>query len=170
MAIIDNEIVWYGMPASKSDFIVDDKRIPTQYRLITRFKGKHFAQSLYGLMEMNRTIDNSNSEERIKTDEGKYNTFASYVHGEVKCSKCGDSLQLRKSKTGKFFLGCSNYPNCKNSEQISTEMVEEYLYLYDKLGKRCPQCKTSLEAKSGPYGVYICCCGSKKHIYKLDEV
>ena len=170
VAIIDNEIVWYGMPASKSDFIVDDKRIPTQYRLITRFKGKHFAQSLYGLMEMNRTIDNSNSEERIKTDEGKYNTFASYVHGEVKCSKCGDSLQLRKSKTGKFFLGCSNYPNCKNSEQISTEMVEEYLYLYDKLGKRCPQCKTSLEAKSGPYGVYICCCGSKKHIYKLDEV
>ena len=168
IAIIDKEIVWYGMPASKSDFIVDEERIPTQYRLVVRLKGKHFSQSLYGLMEMNRTIDNG--EEKIKIDEGKYNTFASYVHGEMKCSKCGNPLQLRKSKSGKFFLGCSNYPNCDNIEQLNTETVEEYFYLYDKHGKRCPQCKTSLEAKSGPYGIYVSCCGSKKHIYKLDEV
>lgn len=168
VAIIDKEIVWYGMPASKSGFIVDDKRIPTQYRLIARFKGKHFSQSLYGLMEMNRTIDNGT--DKIKKSDEKYNTLASYVYGELRCSKCGNPLQLRKSKSGKFFLGCSNYPNCTNSEQISTEIVEEYFYLYDKLGKRCPQCKTSLEVKTGPYGVYICCCGSKKHIYKLDDV
>ena len=168
VAIIDKEIAWYGMPSSKSDFFVEDKKIPTQYRLIARFKGKHFSQSLYGLMEMNRTIDNS--EEKIEKNEGKYNTFASYVRGEMKCSKCGSSLQLRKSKSGKFFLGCSNYPNCDNTEQLNKEMVEEYFYLYDKLGKRCPQCKTSLEAKSGPYGIYVSCCGSKKHFYKLDEV
>lgn len=168
ISIIDKEIVWYGMPFSKADFIVDERRVSTLYRPIIRFRGKHFSQALYGLMEMNRTLDGSSV--KIERHEGQYNTFASYVSGELKCDKCGNSLSLKKSKNGRFFLGCSNYPKCNNTKQITVDTVEEYFYLYDRTGKKCPQCKTSLEAKSGPYGLYISCCGSKKHIYKLDEV
>lgn len=168
ISIIDKEIVWYGMPLSSADFIIEDKKMPTSFRPIIRFQGKHFSQSLHGLMEVNRTIDSRT--DKAEKNEGQYNTFASYVYGELRCNKCGNPLQLKKSKTGKFFLGCSNYPSCTNTEQLNVDTVEEYFYLYDKLGKRCPKCKTSLEAKTGPYGIYVSCCGSKKHIYKLDDI
>ena len=32
-----------------------------------------------------------------------------------KCPNCGGNLIMRKSKYGKRFIGCSNYPDCKTT-------------------------------------------------------
>ncbi|WP_342769563.1 topoisomerase DNA-binding C4 zinc finger domain-containing protein [Suttonella ornithocola] len=38
-------------------------------------------------------------------------------HGKsYKCGACGGILKLRQGKKGKFW-GCSNYPDCKHTEQ-----------------------------------------------------
>lgn len=34
------------------------------------------------------------------------------------CPKCSGELRLRTSKTGNKFIGCSNYPQCKYTENI----------------------------------------------------
>jgi restriction system protein len=36
-----------------------------------------------------------------------------------KCPNCSGELVQRKSKTGNFFMGCSNYPSCTYTENIA---------------------------------------------------
>lgn len=168
IALIDRSIVWYGMPSSDASFISGGQTIPTLFKPILRFKGKHFARSLYGFLEMSRTVDTS--DEQIEIGENSaYSTFASYVAGEIKCSSCGAKMILRKGK--KFFLGCSAYPKCENTRQIDPDTVENYFYFNNLEGKRCPQDNTSLEAKDGKYGVYARCCNeTDRHTFRLDEI
>lgn len=55
-----------------------------------------------------------------------------------KC-KCGGDLRIIKSrKTGKIFIGCSNYPNCKNSYPLPLASKIE------KTGKICEKCGTPI--------------------------
>lgn len=169
ITIIDKQIIWYGIPVSNADFTAEGKTIPTRYKPILRFRGKYAAQSLYGLLEMSKKIDSSEATIDNESDE-TYNSFAAYVAGELHCKKCGASMKLRKSKKGKFFLSCKNYPKCDGSEYITTEMVDEYLYFKNPNGKRCPRDNKSLIAKKGPFGIYVCCCALAEHKYKLDEI
>ena len=76
-------------------------------------------------------------------------------------------MHLIKGKTSKFSMGCTGYPSCKNIKQIAIDFLNDYLFGNEI---RCPQDNTSLEAKIGPYGIYACCNGDKRHYYKLDEV
>ncbi|MDR0953472.1 MAG: type I DNA topoisomerase [Elusimicrobiota bacterium] len=41
-----------------------------------------------------------------------------------KCEKCGGKMVLRSSKRG-YFLGCGNYPKCKNIVNVTPDEVEE---------------------------------------------
>lgn len=79
-------------------------------------------------------------------------------------------MSLKKSKRGKFFLACSNYPKCENTQLVEVKIVQDYFYFKNRIGKRCPRDNTSLEAKMGPYGLYVCCCALERHKYKLDEI
>ena len=166
IAIIDKNIIWYGMPASTDEFVAEGENIPTQYRPIFRLLGKHTAQSLYGFLEMNRTEGRSLAIE----EEGPYSSFAEYVSGEIKCIECDGKMRLKKNKRGKFFLGCVNYPRCQSIQSISPDIVESYFYYKNRKGKHCPHDHTSLEARMGRYGLYVCCCGFERHYFKLDEI
>ncbi|MBQ5970306.1 MAG: topoisomerase DNA-binding C4 zinc finger domain-containing protein [Clostridia bacterium] len=169
VSIIDKKVTWYGMPVSNNHFVSEGSIIPTQYRPILRFSGKHLAQSLYAFLEMNNTIDAPRVRTEIRSDEG-YSTFARYVSGEMKCCECGAPLQLRKSKKGRFFLACTNYPKCDYTELVDPEAVNRYFYFKNRNGKRCPQDNTSLEARINSKGIYVCCNGLHKHFFKLDEI
>jgi len=49
------------------------------------------------------------------------------------CPECGGTLVLRKSRKGRF-VGCSNYPDCKNTYRIpKTGKIKP-------AGKECPEC------------------------------
>ena len=50
----------------------------------------------------------------------------------VKCPKCGGDILARKSKRGKTFYGCSNYPEC------------DQVYWYRPVDKKCPECGSLL--------------------------
>ncbi len=52
------------------------------------------------------------------------------------CSKCGGNLAIKRSKTGKSFVGCSNWPNCNN-----TYPLPQYAGIVP-IGKACEVCKT----------------------------
>lgn len=169
VVLIDKKIVWFGMPSSDAKFKSEGSILQTRYRPVIRFKGSHTVASLYGFMEMSRTVDQSKT---ISTDnEGKItDTFASYVLANKKCSSCGKPMKLQKSKKGKFFLACTGYPACHETALVDVDLVERYFYRHGGIGQHCTRCNCSLEAKLGPYGLYIQCCGVSHHKYKLDEI
>ena len=170
VALIDKKIVWFGMPNSDAKFKSEGTVLPTRYRPVVRFKGTHTAASLYGFMEMSKTVDQSKV---VSTDDdGKAITenFTSYVLAKKKCPSCGKPMKMQKSKKGKFFLTCTGYPACHETALIDVDLVERYFYRHGGTGQHCTRCNCSLEAKLGPYGLYIQCCGAQKHKYKLDEI
>lgn len=167
IAIIDKKVIWFGEPLSDANFQSEGIVLPTRYRPIIRFEGKYTANSLYGFLEMSNMLDQSSMINRISNNDNS--TFASYVAKRKSCSQCGRSMKLIKYK-GKFFLGCSGYSECKNTELVDLELVEQYFDIMDKSSKLCSLDKTPLKAKLGPYGVYVQCSSTSKHRYNLDEI
>jgi DNA topoisomerase-1 len=52
---------------------------------------------------------------------------------DIDCDECGKPMKIRKGKRG-YFLGCSNYPKCKNTGEVPAKLVQE-LGLDDEDGK-----------------------------------
>lgn len=170
VTVIDKRVVWFGMPDSDANFKSEGNILPTKYRPIIRFEGSYTATALYGFMEMNKTIDQSTVKQHDGEGEPIADTFASYVLANKKCPACGKSMKMKKSSKGKFFFSCTGYPTCHETGLIDVDFVERYFYRNGKSCQQCTRCKFSLEAKLGPYGLYIQCCGSQRHKFKLDEI
>lgn len=170
VVLIDKKIVWFGMPSSDAKFKSEGRILQTQYRPVIRFEGIHTAASLYGFMEMSKTVDQSKTIITDKEGKAVIETFASYVLAHKKCSSCGKPMKLQKSKKGKFFVACTGYPECNQTDLVNLDFVEEYLCRDGKTVQKCSRCKYSLDAKMGPYGLYIQCCGYPPHKFKLDEI
>lgn len=170
IVLIDKSVVWFGMPLSDAMFKSEGKVLETKYRPIIRFEGSHTAKSLYGYMEMSKTVDQSKTVSTDEKGEAITETFASYVLAHMKCSSCGKPMKLQKSKKGNFFIACTGYPGCTQTESVTIDIVEEYLCRDKKMVQKCSRCKYSLDAKKGPYGLYIQCCGYPPHKFKFDEI
>ena len=169
ITLIDRSVTWYGAPFSDFTFVSGGEPIPTLVKPILRFRGKRFARSLYGFLEMNRTIDES--DQQVETADGAfYTSFAAYVAGEIRCDECGGKMRLKKSKGGRFFLGCENYPNCTHRQYIEQETVEEYLYSKKGGLKLCPKHNAFLLVCKSRTGVYVRCSDIDVHYLRLDEI
>lgn len=69
-----------------------------------------------------------------------------------KCPECGSDLIYRSSKTGKSFVGCSNFPNC-HYIQKEERVVEE-------VGELCPECGHPLLYKTNGRGEKFIACSN----------
>lgn len=84
--------------------------------------------------------DKPEEDEKIKALKEK--------HQEDKCEKCGEAMVV---KTGRFgpFLGCSNYPKCKNIKNLETEEGPKVV---------CPICKEGqIVTKRSRRGIFYAC-------------
>ena len=93
-----------------------------------------------------------------------------HIFTDVACDKCGAPMELRYWK-GSHFLGCSNYPECKNTKSLPPDfpyhfegeelILREGLEEMDKEAHEhqipCPECGSPMELKSGRYGRYYKC-------------
>ncbi|MFP3948434.1 MAG: type I DNA topoisomerase [Longimicrobiales bacterium] len=69
------------------------------------------------------------------------------AEGET-CEVCGRPMQVKWNKYGRF-LGCSGYPECKNTRSLDApDQKEEVLGTDEETGKE-------IYAKTGPYGPYV---------------
>ncbi len=77
---------------------------------------------------------------------------------EEKCDKCGAPMAELYNKRGKF-LGCSNYPECKNTmstdgPRAKSEVIEtEYV---------CEKCESPMVIRDGKRGKFLACTGFPK--------
>lgn len=66
------------------------------------------------------------------------------------CPKCGSGLVFKNSRTGKKFIGCSNYPKCKHVEPLEKPA---------DTGVSCPQCgKGHLVERKSRFGTTFYSC------------
>ncbi|HHX23634.1 MAG TPA: type I DNA topoisomerase [Thermoanaerobacterales bacterium] len=63
----------------------------------------------------------------------------------VKCPECGGSIILRRSKRGRTFYGCSNYPDCK------------FVSWNKPSSNKCPRCGSFMVIKNKKTGEYEAC-------------
>lgn len=79
-------------------------------------------------------------------------------HTEIKCEKCGKGHYIvRNGKQGEF-LGCSDYPECKDIKNFKRlEDGKIVIVKEELLEEKCPECGEGLVVKSGRFGKFIAC-------------
>ena len=75
------------------------------------------------------------------------------VTGEaVNCDVCGKPMLVRWNRFGRF-LGCSGYPECRNTKPLDKKEKAEP----KPLGIPCPNCGSDLVEREGRFGPFIAC-------------
>jgi ssDNA-binding Zn-finger/Zn-ribbon topoisomerase 1 len=72
------------------------------------------------------------------------------------CKQCGKPLAIRLGTYGDF-LGCTGYPNCKFTFNLS-----------DETPVICPNCGSPLTVRKGPYGTFLGCTNYPHCKFLLD--
>lgn len=87
------------------------------------------------------------------------NTKAIVEELKVSCPKCGGKVVVRKSKKGRKFYGCSNYPEC------------DFVSWFEPSDEKCPECGNYMVKKSSKSkGEYLECSNSEcKHVKELGN-
>ena len=82
------------------------------------------------------------------------------------CPKCGASMVIKLSRSGKFF-SCSKFPECDGALTEEGKVVEPP----KETGEACPDCKDGkLIEREGKYGKFIACSNYPKcKFIKADE-
>jgi len=77
----------------------------------------------------------------------------------VSCPKCGGKVVVRKSKKGRKFYGCSNYPEC------------DFVSWFEPSDEKCPECGSYMVKKSSKSkGEYLECSNSEcKHVKEFES-
>ncbi len=86
-----------------------------------------------------------------------------YAEGET-CEKCGGRMKI-VTRGRNQFLGCENYPQCRNTRPILSERIKQLAQ-----ETACPACGLQpLEPRKGRYGEYLYCPECEKN-YSLAKL
>ncbi len=84
-----------------------------------------------------------------KADASSVTMKAKPIETDVVCEKCGHKMLLREGKFGKF-LGCSNFPKCRNIKPYETEEKKPVC--------KCPNCgKNMFDIKTKKGKIFYAC-------------
>ncbi len=72
------------------------------------------------------------------------------------CDKCGRPMAVKRSRFG-YFLGCTGYPECKNTRKIIMKEGMATAVADQQLDEKCPVCGNNLVVKHGRYGAFTAC-------------
>ena len=85
------------------------------------------------------------------------NVKASAEPTTIPCDLCGGVFHIKWSSRGEF-LGCCNYPKCRNTREFTRDAEGVIQVNQPKYsGDMCPKCGKNMLIRSGKYGDYIAC-------------
>jgi DNA topoisomerase-1 len=85
------------------------------------------------------------------------NVKASSEPTTIACDRCDGHFHIKWSSRGEF-LGCSNYPKCRNTREFTRDAQGQIVINEPKYtGDACPTCGKNMIIRSGRYGDYIAC-------------
>ena len=79
---------------------------------------------------------------------------------DLLCEKCGKPMVIKWGKNGRF-LACTNYPDCKNTKNVTQDEKGEIRPEEDRLTTDipCPLCGKPMLARQGRFGKFLGCTG-----------
>jgi len=76
------------------------------------------------------------------------------------CPECHEGTLLKIWAKGKYFLGCSRYPDCSYTTTPEQESFDKSLYAEDfNWDQPCPKCGQTMTLRHGRYGPFLGCSG-----------
>jgi DNA topoisomerase-1 len=97
-------------------------------------------------------------EKDLELAHGEMESYKAGIPTDQKCEKCGQGMLLERISRHGFFLGCSRYPECDftrdlspeaGSEEVESEATTEY----------CENCGREMVVKRGRFGPFLACTG-----------
>ena len=107
-------------------------------------------------------------------EKAEEEAFVPKITTQISCPKCGNKLQKIWAR-GKYFYGCSFYPDCKFT--VSIEALEfkkeDYVEQFD-WDQACPKCSAHMALRFGRFGAFLGCsrypeCNGIVNIPKKDD-
>lgn len=185
LIIIDDEVVWYGLPTAKWKFQVDKTTsMITVVHSMVRIKGKNTVEMIKALTDIEtvvvgqniRKLDNKKSKLVTNSfaassgnleDNGSILNYGlgAFVEEKEFCPKCKNHMILAKNARGTAYLKCSNKA-CKETKYLTVDLMNWYINSHNI---KCPKRDGGeLKGGLGKYGPYVRCnCG---HFLKPDEI
>lgn len=185
LIIIDDEVVWYGLPTAKWKFQVDKTTsMITVVHSMVRIKGKNTVEMIKALTDIEtvvvgqniRKLDNKKSKLVTNSfaassgnleDNGTILNYGlgAFVEEKEFCPKCKNHMILAKNARGTAYLKCSNKA-CKETKYLTVDLMNWYINSHNI---KCPKRDGGeLKGGLGKYGPYVRCnCG---HFLKPDEI
>ncbi|MEO5969019.1 MAG: DNA topoisomerase, partial [Bdellovibrionia bacterium] len=79
------------------------------------------------------------------------------VPTDIDCAKCGHKMVIKWGKLGSF-LACSNYPECKNTQDFKKDDQGLIVIIPKEFtDKKCGKCENPMVIKSGKFGKFLAC-------------
>lgn len=75
---------------------------------------------------------------------------------KIICDKCGSEMVIKVSRNGRF-LGCSNYPECKNTKSLPKGEMEQKEKPVIAEGVVCDECGKPMYIRNSKYGKFYGC-------------
>lgn len=162
LTIIDERVVWYGMPYLDANFVIQGTKLETKTWYSFRFVGEKFTELIKAFAELDVIKDIHGHREKKETkDKLEKSGLKGYIESKYTCPDCGAPLTLRKNRS--YYLGCKE---CRHTEYLTTDMVNAYIC---KTGYVCGKHWGVPTAKLGKYGVYVHC-ESGGHFIDVGEL
>lgn len=113
-----------------------------------------------GKVEWKKTLRNfwKPFEKTLETaKENMKNVKRQEVPTQIACDKCNHLMVIKWGKMGSF-LACSNYPECKNTQDFTKDDQGQIKILpKEYTDKKCEKCSNPLVVKSGKFGKFLAC-------------
>ena len=79
------------------------------------------------------------------------------VPTDIKCEKCQHIMVIKWGKLGSF-LACSNYPECKNTQDFRKDDEGQIIIVpKEYTDKKCEKCGNPMVVKGGKFGKFLAC-------------
>ncbi len=89
-----------------------------------------------------------------KADKSSVTMKAKPIETDIICEKCGHNMLVREGRYGKF-LGCSNFPKCRNIKPLEDEKERKSV-------AKCPQCGKNVYAVKSKRGKLFYACEDRE--------
>ncbi|MCR5430437.1 MAG: PhoH family protein [Eubacterium sp.] len=166
IAIIDEEIIWYGAPFAEWKFQIKNSGYLTICPIAFRVEGDKFIKMIDTMSKTRRNIDNnilsSDSSSKNRYREVKNSGLIQYASTLRKCPICKKYMSFTRGRRGKFILWCND---CKKVELMKPEELQFYL---QQNNVKCPIHNCEVKGGLGKKGLYIRC--ATGHFLEMDEV
>lgn len=79
-------------------------------------------------------------------------------HTDIPCEKCKEGHYIVRTGRQGEFLGCSEYPKCKDIKNFKRDKDGKiHIVKEETLDEKCPECDSPLVVKNGRFGKFIAC-------------